>query len=269
MERITRTFYVKFRTRTVIAVGISQGEEVKKLFLTASVALDDSPPRRELFEFAESTFKPYAAKHGYDYRAAWYDNIDCDRWPGLIEGRTPLWKGHGNRTSPCWLKIPAICEALESYDFVLYLDHDCAVLDDSEDAESALPSCKTIGMLDSFIGGPCIGFVLTRSTPLSRQFWRLAWDIDAWKTATWTDNGQVLALLGFTTTAPAIWLSPTAYTHTFERLPEPWGGVGAPYGGKPFIDIARIYHAAYHASPEWKLAVLKDALQRKKCLTKI
>ena len=32
-------------------------------------------------------------------------------------------------------------------------------------------------MLDSFIGGPCVGFVLTRSTPLMKQFWKAAWDI--------------------------------------------------------------------------------------------
>jgi hypothetical protein len=232
---------------------------VKKLFLTASVALDDSPPRRELFDFAESTFKPYAERHGYDYRAAWYDNIDVDRWPGIIEGRLPLWKGHGNRTSPCWLKIPAIAEALEHYDFVLYVDHDAVVLDDSMDAVEALPKGKFIGMLNSFIGGPCVGFVLTRSW--ARQFWRDAWTIDAWKTASWTDNGQVLSLLGYTTTAPAIWLGPTKYTPYFEVLPEPWGGVGAPYGGKPF-DCARIYHCAYHNDPVWKLAVLKAAVEK-------
>jgi len=231
---------------------------MKKLMLTCGIDSDETGPRRDLFEFTESTFKPYAKKHGYDYKAAWFDDFDASRWPELFFGRTPLWRGHGNRTSPCWLKIPAISEALESYDFVLYLDHDCVVLDDSEDAEEALPSCKSLGMLDSFIGGPCVGFVLVRSTPLMKQFWDLAWKIDAWKTATWTDNGQILALLGFTTTAPAIFLGPTSFSHAFERLPEPWGGVGAPYGGKPF-DCARIYHAAYHSSPEWKLSVLKGA----------
>src|SRR5208283_2693176 len=142
---------------------------MKKLFLTAGIAPDETGPRRELFEFAESTFKPYAAKHGYDYRAAWYDNIDVKRWPGIIEGRTPLWKGHGNRTSPCWLKIPAIAEALEHYDFVLYVDHDAVVLDDSEDAYYALQ--LDLGMVNTFIGGPCIGFVLCWSSPAMKRFW--------------------------------------------------------------------------------------------------
>lgn len=234
---------------------------MKKLFLTAGIDKDESGSRREMFEFAQSTFKPYAEHWGYDYRAAWYDNINTDCWPGIIEGRTPLWRGHGKRTSPCWLKIPAIAEALHEYDFVLYVDHDAVVLRDDKDAADALPREKSIGMINSFIGGPCIGFVLTRPTSVSHLFWHQAWEIDAWKTADWTDNGQVLALLGYTTSAPAVWLKPTVYTPHFEVLPEPWGGVGAPYGGKPF-DCARIYHVAYHSDPAWKLAVMTAAVEK-------
>lgn len=215
-----------------------------------------------MFELAESTFKPYAQKWGYDYRAAWYDNVTVEHWPGLLYGRRPLWRGHGERTSPCWLKIPAIAEALsQGYDFVLYVDHDAVVLDDSKDAENVLQ--RDFGMLNSFIGGPCIGFVLCWNTCITRKFWSDAWFTDAWETADWTDNGQVLSLLGYTTTAPAIWLKPTEYTPFFEVLPEAWGGVGAPYGGKPFPGT-HIYHVAYHSDPAWKLAVMRDALERKR-----
>jgi hypothetical protein len=234
---------------------------MKKLMLTCGIEANETGPRRELFELAESTFKPYAAKWGYDYKAAWYDTINASKWPGLIEGRTPLWRGHEPRTSPCWLKIPAIAEALHEYDFVLYLDHDCVVLDDSEDVFPILEKGKWLAMLDSFIGGPCVGFVLTRRNDWSQAFWSNAWFINAWETATWTDNGQILSLLGYTTTAPAIWLHPTPYSEGFQRLPEPWGGVGAPYGGKPY-PCARIYHIAYRGDPAWKLSVMKGALEK-------
>jgi hypothetical protein len=240
---------------------------MRRLMFTCGCDPSERGPRRDLLNFAIASFQPYASRHGYEYKTIWYEDIATEKWPGLLEGRRPEWRGHPGRTSPCWLKIPAIAEALNEYDEVLYLDQDCVVLDDEQDISREVPTTAWLAMNETFIGGPCIGFVFTRNCRDAFLFWHEAWYSEAWKTATWTDNGQVLALLGYTTTAPAIWLQPTRFTPGFYRLPEAWGGVGAPYGGKPFLAESKIYHVAYHPSPEWKLAVMKDSLERKKTWT--
>jgi hypothetical protein len=206
----------------------------------------------------------YAAAHGYDFREFWYNDFDAGEWPGLIHGRLPAWPFDKSMTSPCWLKIPAIAQSLRRYDLVLYLDNDCVILDFLKDIADDLPADKWIGMAEGTTSegtGPNVGVVVTRSVPMAWKFWRQAWDIDAWQTARWTDQGQVFHLLGFRTVPPIEKLRETEYDSGYYVLPSEWNAWTdcgkAPAG-------TRIYHAAWGRSGEWKLQVMREAIVQRK-----
>ena len=93
----------------------------------------------DVYKLAESTFKPYAEKHGYDYKAFWHPDFKEEEWPGLFHGRLPVWAFHPDMTQPCWMKIPAIIKSLESYDSVVYIDNDAVIVKDDRDIMDDLP----------------------------------------------------------------------------------------------------------------------------------
>lgn len=236
---------------------------MKKCLITCKAHLGE-PAWFELWQLARERFMDYAAAHGYDFREFWFDDFDEARWPGLFHGRLPVWPFDPAMTSPCWLKIPAIAQSLDRYDLVVYLDNDCVILEFLKDIADELPADKWLAMVEGPCGdgkGPNVGVVVTRSLPISRQFWRQAWDIDAWKTARWTDNGQIMHLLGYATSPPMRKLRDTEYTPGYCVLDDCWNSlseVGRPAKG------ARIYHAAWGRSAEWKLQVMRDAIARAK-----
>jgi hypothetical protein len=212
-----------------------------------------------LWQLSRERFMDYARIHGYDFREFWYDDFDEQRWPGVLFGRLPVWPLEPNITSPCWLKIPAIAESLERYDLVVYLDNDCIILDFMKDIADELPVEKWLAMADVTTAegcGPNVGVVVTRACARAREFWRAAWDIDAWKTAKWTDNGQVMHLLGYTTAPPLQKVRDTEYTEGYQILDETWNNYA--HHGSP----CRIFHAAWGRSGEWKLRVMHEAIGR-------
>jgi hypothetical protein len=216
----------------------------------------------DLWKLARGTFIDYSIKHHYEYREFWYSDFEERRWPGVHSGRLPVWPLDHSKTSPCWLKIPAIAQMLERFDLVVYLDNDCVILDHSKDIAEELPADKWLAMHDATTGegcGPNVGVVVCRSLPIARKFWREAWDIDAWKTAKWTDNGQVMSLLGYTTAPPLMKVRDTEYTDGYHVLGEEWNG----YGAGPGIvkQGCRIFHAAWGRDGAWKLGAMKAALK--------
>lgn len=212
----------------------------------------------DLWKLARETFIDYSIRHGYEYCEFWYDDFDEARWPGIVHGRLPTWPMDRSKTSPCWLKIPAIAQMLEKYDLVVYLDNDCVILDQGKDIAEELPAEKWLAMHDATTAegcGPNVGVVVCRSAPAARKFWREAWDIDAWKTAKWTDNGQVMHLLGYTTAPPLKKIRDTEYTPGYHILGEEWNNYA--HHGAP----CRIFHAAWGKNGEWKLEKMREALR--------
>lgn len=214
----------------------------------------------DLWQLARGTFIPYAGRHGYEYREFWYNDFDAKRWPGLIRGRLPVWPLDRSMTSPCWLKIPAISLMLERFDLVVYLDNDCVILDHSRDISEELPRDKWLAMSDVTTSegcGPNVGVVVCRSVPIAWQFWREAWDADWWRTAKWTDQGNVFGVLGYNHNPPIVKLRDSKYD--YHALGEEWNGYGAGWGAvRPGT---RIFHAAWGRSGEEKLAVMHAALK--------
>ena len=239
-----------------------KGSIVKKALITIR-SIPGDIAWWEIYKRARERFTRYAEMHGYEYRDFWYADFTEEEFPGVHHGRLPVWPFDRTMTSPCWLKLPAIAKSLEQYDLVVYFDTDCLILDFSKDIGDELPPDKWLAMHEdtTYEGtGPNIGVVVTRACEQSRKFWREAWDIDAWRTATWTDQGQAMHLLGFTTRPPVRKIRDTEYTPGYHVLGWEWNGSGNEPGTvKPG---QRVFHAAYGESAIWKLGVMRDATNR-------
>lgn len=220
----------------------------------------------DLYLLTSERMRRYAALHGYEYRDVFYDDFDRAEWPGLFSGRLPVWPFNPQMTSPCWMKIPAINVAFRDHDVVVYLDNDVSVLDFDRDILDDLPDGKVIGMPNSTTPegtGPNIGIVVTRRSEDSMRFWRAAWDIDAWKTAKWTDNGQVMALLGYSTSPPLVHLGDTEYTPVSQVLGQEWVGFGGGAAPGELLTSWRVFHAAWGRDGQWKLDVSRSAIAQR------
>jgi hypothetical protein len=207
--------------------------------------------------------RKYAALHWYEYRDVFYDDFTKAEWPELFSGRLPVWPFNPQMTSPCWMKIPAINVALRDHDAVVYLDNDVAIMDYSFDILDALPEGKWVGMPNSTTPegvGPNIGVVATKRTEASMRFWRAAWDSNAWKTAKWTDNGQVMDLLGYTTNPPLQKVRDTEFTPGHQVLGVEWDGFGDGIAPGALSPSWRIFHAAWGRDGAWKLGAVQAAI---------
>jgi hypothetical protein len=199
----------------------------------------------DVYKLAESTFKPYAEKHGYEYKAFWHPDFKEEEWPGLFHGKLPVWALHPDMTQPCWMKIPAIIKSLEVYDAVVYLDNDAVILKDDRDILDDLPPLKWLGMSEGTTGegtGPNVGVVATRSCPMAQRFWREAWDREEWRSAKWTDQGNVFACLGFNHNPPITKLRASPYDSGYHVLSSEWNDWTEAGKAHPWT---RIYHAAW------------------------
>lgn len=217
----------------------------------------------DMFLLTRERFQRYAARHGYNYREVWYDSFVAEEWPGLYSGRLPTWPHNPSLTSPCWLKIPAINVALRDYDTVVYFDNDVAILDFDRDISDDLPAEKWVSMPNSTTPegvGPNIGVVVTRACPESVRFWQAAWDSEAWRSAKWTDNGQVMDLLGYTTAPPLQKVRDTEYTPGHQILGPEWEGFGAGAAPGELLPIWRIFHSAWGRDGCWKLDAMRRAI---------
>ena len=231
---------------------------MKKCLITIAADSRETSGYYEMFRLAESTFRPYAEKWGYDYKSIWYDNICADRWPGIISGRTS-WGFEPSRTRPYFMKIPAVGEMLEYYDVVFYMDTDCLILRDDRDILDSIPAGQDLALND--LGyGPFSSVSVTRSSPMTRRFWREVWDFDGWRDCKWIDNAGVLHLLGYSyTTDPIAHLRETEYTPLFHRIQGDWLCEGAEKPGYPERDVM-IFHLSHGRDACWKVEQMRRVM---------
>lgn len=224
---------------------------MKKALITIAADPNETSGYLEMYRLAERTFRPYAARWGYDYRAIWYEDIHAERWPGIISGRTS-WDHAAERTRPYFLKIPAVAEMLESYDVVFYLDTDCLILRDERDILDSIPAEKEIALND--IGwGPFSSVSVTRSSEMTRKFWRAVWDFEGWRNCKWIDNAGVLYHLGYTyDTDPIAHVRETEYWPLFHRIQGDWIAEGVDNPGFPDRDVM-IFHLSHGRDARWKV----------------
>ena len=234
---------------------------MRKVLITCAADQSETTGYYQMFRLAELTMRPYAEKWGYDYKSIWYDNINAERWPGIIRGRTD-WSHAAGRTRPYFLKIPAVAEMLDRYDVVFYLDSDCLILRDDRDILDSIPADKELALND--IGwGPFSSVSVTRSSDRSRKFWRQVWDFEGWRDCKWIDNAGVLHYLGYThITDPVTHIHDTEYTPLFHRIQGDWIAEGVQNPGNPDRDVM-IFHLSHGREAWWKVENMERILRER------
>ena len=235
----------------------------------AFIALKGDPAEgewNEVYRLSHSTFRPYAEKHGYDFLPMWYEDVQWSRWPGLIAGRFPTWHFNSDRSHPYWLKIPAIIETLERYDLVLYMDSDCLILDDFVDIELAIPPESYLAMAEvEGYGGKVVSTAVsvTQRCPMAFQFWKEAWESDAYKqNPGWADNAQVAHLLGWNLHPPWERIRESIYMEGFHDLGVEWNAYTT--NGGEYLLGCRVYHASGSGDAKTKLGWMKNAIEMRR-----
>ena len=123
-----------------------------------------------------------------------------------------------------------------------------------------MPADKWLGMAEGTTGegtGPNVGMVSHALLPYRQEVLARSVGSEEWRSAKWTDQGNVFACLGFNHNPPITKLRPTEYDSGYHVLSSEWndwteGGVSHPW--------TRIYHAAWGRDGAWKLSVMKNAL---------
>ena len=204
---------------------------------------------------SHSTFRPYAEKHGYDFILTQRADLKPD-W----------WKVCADRTHPYWLKIPAILQALEKYDAVVYMDSDCIILNDEVDILDTVPGDKDIAMADvDGFGGRVVSTAVsvTRNSYVGFGFWNEAWCSEAYReNPGWADCANVANALGYCLHPPWQKIRRTSYDANYHDLGVMWNAYTI-HGGE-YIPGCIVYHASGSGNPAQKLAWMNAALENRR-----
>jgi hypothetical protein len=211
---------------------------VKKIIITTGAGSGESD-WEELLSLTSPRMEAYADRHGYDFKEFWYTDLN-DEWQNVFRNPDRFvsgavnyevrkdfirWRGDRALLAPSWLRYAAVIQLMDTYDVVVYLDGDVVVCDFSEDFLSTIPEDKWLG---SPISGPSADnagpggpMIITRSQ--AKEFWRRVWDGRLWiSNPLWTDGVDMMAELGYTTTAPVHKIIATAYDLLFYEVPRGW-----------------------------------------------
>lgn len=152
----------------------------------ALVSFGTGPAARTL-AIALPTFRDYAERHGYDL---------CTTEVGDTQGR-PM----------SWGKVPLLRRLLCSYDFVLWIDADAIIVDNSLDIETLIPpdNFQAFVVLDIAGNGgpsPCCGVWALRASERTQRFLAQVWDQEDLTGHKWWEQAAVMRLLGWRIDCP-------------------------------------------------------------------
>ena len=226
---------------------------MKKAFVAVGYEASETEWSRVCI-LSHSTFRPYAEKHGYDF---------------ILTQRADLkpewWKVCADRTHPYWLKIPAILQALEKYDAVVYMDSDCLILNDAADILDTMPQGKDLAMADvDGYGGKVVSTAVsvTRNSSAGFGFWNEVWCSEAYERTGWADNANVANALGYCLHPPWQKIRHTSYDSHYHDLGVMWNAYTI-HGGE-YIPGCVVYHASGSGNPTQKLAWMNTASGKQK-----
>lgn len=177
--------------------------EGSKALLTFGVG-----PSAELLDISRPLFVRYAARHGYAY-------IEV---PAV-----------GPERPPSWMKVANLIEALATYDEVLWLDADVAIVDGAEDIAAHVHADAWQAMvIHSGPSGdiPNCGVWLVRK-PMVSHLHKL-WGMESYINHYWWEQGAMHELLGYTTSDSMIHPEHKVETELYKRtcfLPLEWNSL--------------------------------------------
>ncbi len=137
-------------------------------------------PHGELLDVSGATFELFARRHGYD--------LDLRRELG--EPARPA----------SWSKVPLFLELLRTYDLVLWVDADAAIVDPTEDIADALDDRQLMAMVAHEYGGqvvPNCGVWVLRRDRSVRRLLEQVWARTEYINHEWWENAALLDELGY------------------------------------------------------------------------
>jgi len=137
-------------------------------------------PHQELLDISGQTFALFAARHGYQ--------LDLRR--ELMTTDRP----------PSWSRILLFQELFRTYDTVLWIDADAAIVDPTLDIADELGRRDLMGMVAHEYDGQAIpncGVWLLRNHRLTRRFLDAVWNHTEYVDHDWWENAAVLDELGY------------------------------------------------------------------------
>jgi hypothetical protein len=178
------------------------------------------------------SFTRYAERHGYE----------------IVVG-----DGYANGRPPSWGKIPLLQRLLTSYDFVLWIDADALIIDDTVDLETIVPhdAFQAFVVTPSVPGAgiaPCCGVWAFRAGMRAQEFLGEVWNQDDLIDHAWWEQAAVMRLTGWRVEYPLAKEEPSEWDDGTFFLDEEWDMI-------PWFPIGyasgKIRH--YAGWPSWRL----------------
>jgi hypothetical protein len=179
-------------------------------------------PHAELLELTGPSFATYAQRHGYD-----------------LDLRTEVLVPE--RPAP-WSKVRLFQELLVSYDLVVWVDADAAIVDGSQDIADLLGPKKIAMVAHATPEGdhiPNTGVLVLRSHRSVRAFLDDVWEQKQFLHHKWWENAAWLTLLGYELEPTVHLVKPTRMYFRTAFLSNEWNSVPGDSAERP-----RIVHCA-------------------------
>ncbi len=133
-----------------------------------------------LLDIAARSFRPYAARHGYDLHLH-TESADLSR-------------------PPHWTKIRILRNLLDRYETVVWLDSDLVIVDGRRDIAYELePDCFLYLVEHAYNDErvPNSGVMILRSSEQAKRFLDDAWALEEHLEHEWAEQGAIMDLLGY------------------------------------------------------------------------
>ena len=166
-------------------------------------------PHVELLDLAARSFRPYAARHGYEL---------------VLETTLP------DPSRPAsWNKLRVVSRLLDDFDLVFWIDSNAIVLRCDVDIADVLPPESSIGMVahqtpeaEEF---PNAGVFVCRRSRVVRRLLADAWACTHFLNHKWWENAAFLELMGYSVEPPVRLVHPTPYRKELFLLPGEWNSL--------------------------------------------
>ncbi len=174
-------------------------------------------PQVRLLRLAARSFRPYAARHGYDLHLH----------EAAVEHTRPI----------PWSKVPLLRELNARYDTLVWLDADLVIVDGRRDIAEDLPGDKLLGLVrhqakDGLM--PNSGVMVLRCGSEADAFLANVWSQEDLIDHRWWENAAICRLLGYTLdpVAPGPPTPLTARTHFLDAR---WNSITDAPAEHPYI----------------------------------
>jgi len=137
-------------------------------------------PQQRLLALAARSFRPYAARHGYDLHLH-TEGVDTSR---------PL----------PWSKVRLLQRLQESYELLLWLDADTVIVDQRTDLAGELDPARFLALVEHAAGGgrfPNSGVMALRTGATCARFLDDVWAQEDLIEHRWWENAAICRLLGY------------------------------------------------------------------------